>query len=100
MHLRGTRCPAPNQAHVHRESWIPSRAAPNPVAWHMFLSVRMVMIGQAHAATAANAILGTSPVSPRLGIGLPEGALGGGWLIGQDNWVSRNCDSRSFITPQ
>lgn len=63
MHLRGTRCPAPNQAHVHRESCIPSRAAPNPVAWHMFLSVRMVMIGQAHAATAANAILGTSPSS-------------------------------------
>jgi hypothetical protein len=38
-----------------------NRATPIPVAWHRFLSVRVVMIGQAYAATAANAILGTFP---------------------------------------
>jgi hypothetical protein len=44
-----------------REVGIPNWAAPNPVAWHTFLSVRTVMIGQAHAATAASAIPGTFP---------------------------------------
>jgi hypothetical protein len=59
-------------------SWIPNWAAPNPVAWHTFLSVRTVMIGQAHAATAASAIPGTFPSLLGSGLGCrgEPGAVG------------------------
>jgi hypothetical protein len=98
MHLLRPRCSASNQAHAHRGSWIPNRAAPNPVAWHTFLSVRRATIGQAHAATAANAIPGT-PL--RLSSALGSGCRGESWLIGQDNSVSRNCGFHSCNkTPQ
>src|SRR5947209_14780451 len=80
--------------HAHRESWIPSRAATNPVAWHTFLSVRMVMIGQVHAATAANVILG---VLFRLSSALSQAAEGelGRWVANR----TRQLGFKKFATP-
>jgi hypothetical protein len=64
---------------AHRGSRIPNRAAQTLVAWHRFLSVGMATIGQAHVATTASPVSGSSPLLSSAG-----GELDGARLIGQD----------------
>lgn len=73
-------------------------ATPNPVAWHSVPECEDDYDWPSPCSHSRQCYSRRLSVSPRL-TQVAEGELGGGRPIGQDNSVSRNCDSRSFTIP-